>query len=468
MFTYSSNECGAGKTRAIINYLNKNPSTKGILVQNTMALMTQSSQSLTNYKVINTNTSTTVYEDIIEYIDSPTNQVLVISDKMFWKVGESIKAGMYEVFVDDSTSHIEHTSITEDNTRAKGIVQYDILSNVQQIPNTCFSTASIKDSKDHGDLMKDLTKKFDIIRNNDACIFNTSWLVEEETTKMAITAYKNLTKYSHLDIHFCANNFEQTLIYLANKHFFVKKDLDGIMTRTVPVQQRLKVFYFSDSDLSKSWKDKSQDELAKIYRYLNKVLPPNSFYWTKNNADSYKVDGVERFELAGHFISCDTRGINSMKGFDTCVWLACLRPSSTEIKQYEHLFGISGDELLRAREQETLWQFVMRGCIREFDSDKVQTVYVFSKEQAMSISTNIEKIELDITEKRKNGRPVGSTNAHILPDALNTRLKRFLATNPALAEFITWRNEKCKGISIADSKVMMTRFEKRQKKGGAK
>lgn len=465
MFTYSSDECGSGKTRAIINYLN-NSSIKGILVQNTMKLMDQSAESLNNCRVIHTKTSTTVYEDIIEYLKSPSKQVLVISDKMFWKVGGMIPANTYEIFVDDSTSNIEYRTITEKNPAVKNLVKTEILSNIKLISETNFSTASTKENTG-GELMKELSKKFDIIRNNDVCIFNTSWIVEQKVKHLCITAYKDLSKYSHLNIHFCANNFEQSLIYLANKSLFSKKELDGIQQRTVPIDKRLKVYYFSESDLSKTWKSKNQDELYKVYQYLKKVLQPDSYYWTKNKADSYKVDGVEKFDLGKNFISCDTRGINSMKRFDTCIWLASLRPCETEVQQYEHLFGISGNELLRAREQETLWQFVMRGCIREFDSDKEQIVYVFSKEQAMSISTNIEKIDIIIVGKRKNGRPKGSTK-HTLPDALNTRLKRFLATNPTLAEFITWRGEKCKGISISDSEAMMTRFENRQKKGGSK
>jgi len=434
MFTFSNDECGSGKTRAIINYFNSHPSIKGILVQNTMKLMEQSEHALFNAKVINTETSSAVYEDITKYLINPTNQVLIVSDKMFWKVGKSISSGVYEIFLDDIPSHVDFTGIEENNKSMKSSVQNDIFMNIHQIPNTNFSTASINDTKG-GELFNALTKKFDIMKNNDHCIFNTSWLFDDNVERLGITAYKDLSKYAHLDIHFCANNFDKSIIYLANKHLFTEKPLEGISVRTTPVADRLKVFYFSDENCSKSWKMNNPSELIKIYDYLNSNLEPDSYYWTKNKSDSHKINGTEKFTLNGKHISCDTRGINSLQSFNTCVWLAALRPSDTEIKQYEHMFNISSDELLEAREHETLWQFVLRGCVRNFNSSDVQTVYVFSKEQAESLGTaNIQKIDIGIDVVRgKAGRP---TNEVKLDSNLNTRLKRALKKELGLSEFM--------------------------------
>ncbi|RQM69747.1 hypothetical protein [Aeromonas hydrophila] len=456
MFTFSSDECGSGKTRSIINFFNNNPSIKGVIVQNTMKLMEQTNTLLNDSKVINTETSSTVYDDIINYLINPTNQVLIISDKMFWKVGPSIKSDVYQIFLDDITSHVDFTGIEESNKSMKTIVQNDIFMNIQQITNTNFSTSSINDTSG-GELFSALTAKFDIMKNNDHCIFNTSWLFDDKVERLGIAAYKDLSKYAHLNIHFSANSFNKSIIYLANKHLFTEKPLDGISTRTTPIADRLEVYYFSDENLSKSWKMRNPDELAKVYSYLNNNLKPDSYYWTKNKSDSHKVNGVEKFNLGTDPISCDTRGINSLQSFNTCVWLAALRPSDTEIKQYELMFNISGAELLEAREHETLWQFVLRGCVRNFNSDEVQKVFVFSKEQAESLGTaNIHKIDIGIGVIRgKAGRP---TNEVQLDVNLKVRLSRALSKNMNLSDFMKFVNKNA-GTDEAIREVLINRYE---------
>ncbi|MCV3289305.1 hypothetical protein LZT28_13760, partial [Aeromonas media] len=73
-----------------------------------------------------------------------------------------------------------------------------------------------------------------------------------------------------------------------------------------------------------------------------------------------------------------------------------MKPNPSEAACLEHAFDITGAQIVQARELETLHQFVMRGCIRKYDSTEVQTVYVFSEEQAKSLVSDPQYIDLGL------------------------------------------------------------------------
>ncbi|MFQ2597978.1 hypothetical protein ACK3Z9_03375 [Aeromonas caviae] len=215
-----------------------------------------------------------------------------------------------------------------------------------------------------------------------------------------------------------ANDFENTLTYLAYSQLFEKVELN-LRTRSVPVQDRLVVKYFSKGNLSATWKMSNPEKYKRVYDYLNTELNGKSFYWTNN-----KKDG-DQYALLGEFISPDSRGLNEFQDHDTCVWLASMKPNPSEAACLEHAFDITGAQIVQARELETLHQFVMRGCVRKYDSAEIQTVYVFSEEQAKSLVSNPQYIDLglDSDEPKKIGAPVKDVT---VPQYISKRKYKFI------------------------------------------
>ena len=92
---------------------------------------------------------------------------------------------------------------------------------------------------------------------------NKSWFTQMDTEQLTILAYKDLTKYLGLDITFIANDFENTLTYLAYSQLFEKVELN-LRTRSVPVQDRLVVKYFSKDNLSATWKMNNPESIREF------------------------------------------------------------------------------------------------------------------------------------------------------------------------------------------------------------
>ncbi|WP_312272691.1 hypothetical protein [Pseudescherichia sp.] len=291
---------------------------------------------------------------------------------------------------------------------------------------------------------------------------NNDYFYEPDKVQLNILGWIDLNKYIGLPITFMGANFENSLIYKANLSLFEKADLEGLLTRTTPLNERLKVYYFSNKKkLSKGWKDNNYEKLNNVYDYLDAELKGQGFYWTNNEKDKHKLQQGTR-------ISPDARGHNDYKDRHTCVWSACMRPDDTEAKLCELLLKITGEDIHQAREYESLHQFALRGISRQFDSTETQIVYVFDKWQAESLSTNIEHIPgvLENVTQGVPGRPPGAKNFNKLPELSDTKSRRFnrwKTANPGLeiALFLEFLNSNTnRDLSTDEKAAMLVRYDK--------
>lgn len=451
---YSTGPCGSGKTSELFKIIKQNHEMKFIIVQCTKALIEQSKQTLLSEYSI---TATVIYstgeegdnvmDRITDFLQEPTSKVLIITDKAFWNLSTSLLSG-YKIYLDDVVSFSTFKVINEKEQDMKSLVKSQVFNELNDIDDSIDSkgiatyvTATKKEQD--GDLYKSIHKQFSVTKQNDKFFMNKSWFAQKDTEQLTILAYKDLTKYLGLDITFMANDFENTLIYLAYSELFEQVELN-LRTRTVPVQDRLVVKYFSKGNLSATWKKDNPEKLKKVYDYLNSVLNGKKFYWTNN-----KKDGDQYSLLAtGTFISPDSRGLNKFQDHNTCVWLASMKPNPSEAACLEHAFDITGAQIVQARELETLHQFVMRGCIRKYDSTEIQTVYVFSEEQAKSLVSNPVYIDLglDNDEPKKAGAPVKSVT---VPATINSSVSRYKKDKtPSLEQFREWVLKKKWGDAV--------------------
>lgn len=426
---YNTGPCGSGKTSELFKIIKASTEQKFMIVQGTKVLIEQSKKTLQSEHGI---TATAIYstgeegdnvmDRVTNFIQEPTSRVLIITDKAFWNLSTSLLSG-YRIYLDDVVSFSSFKVINEKEQNMKNLVKSQVFNELNDIADSIDSkgiatyvTATKKEQE--GELHKSIQKQFSVTEQNDKFFMNKSWFAQKDTEQLTILAYKDLTKYLGLDVTFMANDFENTLIYHAYSQLFEKVELN-LRTRTVPVQDRLVVKYFSKGNLSATWKRDNPEKLKRVYDYLNTELNGKSFYWTNN-----KKDG-DQYTLLGEFISPDSRGLNEFQDHDTCCWLASMKPNPSEAACLEHAFGISGAQIVQARELETLHQFVMRGCVRKYDSEEIQTVYVFSEEQAKSLVSNPQYVDLglDSDEPKKVGAPVKSVT---VPQYISKRKYKFI------------------------------------------
>lgn len=298
---------------------------------------------------------------------------------------------------------------------------------------------------------------------------NNDYFNDPERVQLSILGWKELRKYIGLPVTFMGANFEKSLIYKVRPEIFEPITLDGLQQRSVPLAERLKVYYFSENiKLSKAWKERNPSQLQRVYDYLSEVLKDQKYYWTNNNSDKQKLHKDYR-------ISPDARGHNDYKDRHVCVWLACMRPDDTEAKLCELLLKITGEDIHQAREYESLHQFALRGISRQFDSTETQIVFVFDKWQAESLSTNVEHVSgvLDSITPGVPGRPKGAKNVNRLPALDGKKSKRFSRwkkVNPGLEmdSFQSFLNSDGNtDLSTGEKAAMLGRYDKAVRKKAA-
>lgn len=475
-FKYVSAECGSGKTTSLCNMINRVLNIKGstekfIIVQNTQKLATDTAKNFNNCKLLISDLiprGKNVINTVLDFLKTPVERVLIISDKTFFRIPVEMLEG-WQIWLDDVTNFHSFKKINDDNQRIKDIIYHDLMQEHEIVDEEKGKYLTAKKKSVKGDLMNKIAQELSVIAENDIFIMNNDYFVAPEKVQLSILGWKDLSKYLGLPVNFMGANFEKSLIYKANQGMFEEISLDNLQQRRVPLDERLKVYYFSENiKLSKTWKERNSSQLQRVYDYLSEELKDQEYYWTNNNTDKQKLHKAYR-------ISPDARGHNDYKDRCTCVWLACMRPDDTEAKLCELLLNITGENIHQAREYENLHQFALRGISRQFDNTETQIVYVFDKWQAESLSTNIEHIPgvLENVAQVVPGRPAGAENANRLPALDGTKSKRFIRwknENPVLgleAFKVFLASTVNEDLSTEDKVAMLSRFEKAVRKKDA-
>lgn len=467
-FKYLSAECGSGKTTKLCEMINEVLTIEGntdqfIIVQNTQKLAKQTAKNFAVYKLIISevkNSKKNVLTSVLDFLNKPTSRVLIISDKTFFKIPVDLLQG-WQIWLDDVTNFHSYKCINDGNQCIKDLIYHALMKEHEIVDEGTEKYLTAKKKDVRGDILYKVAQELSVISENDIFIMNNDYFKKPDKVQLNILGWKDLKKYIGLPITFMGANFENSLIYKSNVSSFKKTELDGLLTRQVQLEDRLKVYYFSENKkLSKGWKDNNSEKVKCIYDYLDAELDGKDFYWTNNEKDTHKLKN-------GTKISPDTRGLNDYIELNTCVWLACMRPDDTEAKLCELLLGITGEDIHLAREYENLHQFALRGVSRVYDSTEQQIVYVFDKYQAESLSTNIEHIPgvLENVTQGVPGRPRGAKNVNKFPElsGKKTRLfNRWKAANPGLemASFHEFLNSATnRDLSTEDKAAIWSRYD---------
>lgn len=428
---YISADCGAGKTHALIQQI-KHTNDRYIVVQGTLQLVEQSSEQLGSIaKVITSKNHTeSVEKDLHTFLLNPTHRVLVITDKAFMRITDLSLLRQWKVYLDDVVNFHTYNVI---NTEKKYEVEKQLFREFDKLSDQYVTAKAVTEFDD--DLVQAMSNRFGFVQDYDHFVMNSSFFAKigkagsmdvysTETSQLTVLAWVNIAKYSDLDITFMANRFKDTLIYKGSPELFEPVDLPGLRERTVPVSDRLKVYYFSEERFSRSYREQNPDALPKVAEWINANV--TEYFYTANESN--------RGILNGQYIKPVSRGINAYQDYTKCVWLASMKPAPVESKQLELMFKISREEIVQAREKENLYQFVNRSNLRDYSSNAVVEVYVFDREQALSLTDNVEQIDIGLGSTSKF-EPAKLSDADYKRMGKIT-LKRF----PDIHKFDDWMN----------------------------
>ncbi len=148
--------------------------------------------------------------------------------------------------------------------------------------------------------------------------------------------------------------------------------------RVVPTADRLSIRYFSKNRDSSITRFKEGDvPLKAISNFIRADAEDEPVLWTANEKLKTSCELPE-----ADFATPKSHGRNDLIQYKRVAWLAALKASKFEIGSLKEVCGMSAQELTDWREFNSMYQFVMRSILRDFDSAVPVVVYVFSKQQA--------------------------------------------------------------------------------------
>jgi hypothetical protein len=118
------------------------------------------------------------------------------------------------------------------------------------------------------------------------------------------------------------------------------------------------------------------------------------------------------------------------------VWLAATKVSVQESERVKRASGMSGVALVRSREHNAMYQFVMRSSLRDYDSTGPVTVYAFSRTQAEYLHERLggemKQITGVVTERtrKKGGRPKKEGGAMTPAERKRRQRARLMSRKP--------------------------------------
>ncbi|BBR57795.1 MULTISPECIES: hypothetical protein [Klebsiella] len=413
MLKYISGDCGSAKTYVMIEMI-KRTNIPYLVVHSELQLMKQSVAALGDIcTVISSETHSNVEEAVNIFLKQPSHRVLIISERAFLRISDLSLVKNRKIMLDDVVSLHCFKVI---NTEKKHEVHKQLFTRFTDLDKEYCTAVPITRFND--DLLSDIHKRFEFIELYDEFRMNSNFfstkiqdgheVYRDDCNQLSIMAWVDVQKYvdGGLDMTFMANQFTESLLYRSNPGLFTEVTV-SLRQRTLPVKDRLKVFYFLDKKrFTSTFRTDNPNALPTIAHCIEQNVT-GQYYYTSNS--STKGD-MSRILTSGQYISPNSRGMNAYQNYTTAVWLASMKPSPVEVVMCREQFGITGQDLVQAREFENLYQFINRSNLRDYSSQSEIVVYVVDREQAESLgTTNIHHIDLGLednsTETLKPGRP---------------------------------------------------------------
>lgn len=133
-------------------------------------------------------------------------------------------------------------------------------------------------------------------------------------------------------------------------------------------------------------------QIKHVCDYLGKTLPKASF-WSGNTV----VQHLMEHRVKGALIKASAAGLNKHRNRQHCAIIFSGKATKAD-RGMMQVFGLSKDDIERAREDELIRQFVMRGAIRNLAFDGAYDIYVYERVQAERLKSHFEELGFNTVE----------------------------------------------------------------------
>ena len=178
---------------------------------------------------------------------------------------------------------------------------------------------------------------------------------------------------------------------------FIAKDHVRFRTRNIPMARSktptIRIHYFTQGHkgTSKLWgTSEGRKMIVKVCDYLAANVPDLGF-WSGNTV----VKHLMEHRLAGQMIDAKALGRNEYDHLGSCAFIFSSKATPND-ESLKTLTGITDAQIERAREEEDVLQFVMRGAIRKRDFGGDYDIYLYTKKQADDLATKLNASQVGI------------------------------------------------------------------------
>ncbi|MFN8722686.1 MAG: hypothetical protein ACK5YI_17820, partial [Rhodospirillales bacterium] len=163
--------------------------------------------------------------------------------------------------------------------------------------------------------------------------------------------------------------------------------------RTVPIRDRAIIRYFCETDRASFARFDAVDRpLSAISKWLAVNEDLGSILWTTNDRPEFRG----QMHLPGAtFITPKAHGRNDLMHLSVMVWMSAIRTSFANADLIKRVCGLGRAEIDEWQEYNALYQFAMRGVLRQFDSAVPSTLYVFDRRQAEYLSERLDGARIE-------------------------------------------------------------------------
>ena len=298
--------------------------------------------------------------------------------------------------------------------------------------------------------------------------YRPSWdeITRQKVQLMRLTNARFLAPFERVTI--MGDEFRQSMLALAWEH---KYDVDWqphpqwqpSWRRAVPLKDRARIFYFASKDERRgsvtayaegkfvpkilAWFDDPANDPGQVLITTNKRFEEHFETPKFISQEAILPDGsiqstiISERKIKRLWKAPKLAGSDEYKTLSNVAFLAAMRPSGDERQFVERALLISEDEVIRWREYNTLYQFVMRINLRVYESWEIANVYVFDQWQAEYLRerfggclemTHIKGVLGNGAGVKKGGRP--AKNGARMSDAEQKRRRRAEIKATKLAE----------------------------------
>jgi hypothetical protein len=218
-------------------------------------------------------------------------------------------------------------------------------------------------------------------------------------------------------IQVAGSSYTESVGFQAAKSLY--GELLGVQFREIRPQRTgqpdIKIHFFTrgHDGTTAFWKGhEGLRSLVPVTDFLASKLPPDSF-WSGNKI----VETVMMGRLKAQFIQPMAAGLNKFRASNSCAIIFSAKATPAD-KPLIEVFGLSEQDIERARETEAIRQFAMRGAIRNSDYAGPYDIYVHTEKQAERLKeflteidfTTIEIVAVDEAEIMDLARPKTERN----------------------------------------------------------